>query len=59
MDREALQATVARAGHDLVTKPPPTTKNMSDELGKKKNKTNMHTNKLKKKQKSVLNAKIE
>ena len=36
MDREALQATVARAGHDLVTKPPPTTKNMSDELGKKK-----------------------
>ena len=45
MDREALQATVARAGHDLVTKPPPTTKNMSDELGKKKNKTNMHTNK--------------
>ena len=38
MDRGALQATVARAGHNLVTKPPPTTQNMSDELGKKKTK---------------------
>ena len=51
MDREALQATVARAGHDLVTKPPPTTKNMSDELGKKK-KQNKHAHKQIKKNKN-------